>query len=162
MKISKRLLLIIAVLSVGAVFLHKLISSYEEFEQKKIQAKLHKTHSDAIIRAQAGINVYAALVSSIKSYTKNKSAFPEELELQSYLNDILKDIKFNDSIVISYYDNNHIFKYVITPNAIDPMGIKGDSAKLLLGKKRLAEFQMLLKTDDIHLLHPINVKEGWV
>ncbi len=162
MRNSKSLIIILFILLAGGVYLHKLVSSYQDLEQKKIQAKLEKTHSDAIIRASAGINVYATIVASIKSYTKNTTAFPTEEELQSYLNDLLNEIKFNDSIIVSYIDKNHVFKYVIAPDAIDPAGLKGVSAKEFLDQNRIDELEQLMTSEDIRLFTPINLREGWV
>ncbi|GGW72997.1 two-component sensor histidine kinase [Winogradskyella epiphytica] len=162
MKISKSLIVIIITLILGGILLHQFISSYQELERKKIQDRLEKTHSDAMIRANAGIDVYATLVSSLKSHLKNTPTFPTEIELQNYLKDLLDEIKFNDSIVVSYIDKNHVFKYVVTPHAIDPPGLKGVSLKNLLSNERIEALDELMTTDDILIFTPINLREGWV
>jgi two-component sensor histidine kinase len=162
MKISKRFITILLFLSIGGFYLQNLLYSHQDLEQKKIQDKLHKTHSDAIIRARAGINVYAALVSSVKSYTKNAATFPTEIELQNYLNDLLDEINFNYSIVVNFIDKNHVFNYVITPETIDPAGLKGVSVKAFIDEERIAELDSLMTTDGIRLFTPINLREGWV
>ncbi len=51
-----------------------------------------------MLRAKAGIDVYAALVSSLRSYVKNSPEFPTEKQFQNFLNDFLTELKFNDSI----------------------------------------------------------------
>ncbi|MDX1773423.1 sensor histidine kinase [Oceanihabitans sediminis] len=162
MKLNKYLIVVILLLCFGGALLHQLISSYQELEENKLKDKLHKTHSDAIISAKAGFDVYAAIVSSIKSHIKNSPTFPNESELQNYLNDLLNEIKFNDSIVVSYNDKDHVFKYVITQKSIDPANIKGLSARELMSTHGLKEFEELMKSDSINLMTPINVKEGWV
>ncbi|TDU40441.1 two-component sensor histidine kinase [Gelidibacter sediminis] len=162
MKISKSLITIVFVLILGGLLLQQLISTYQELERKKIQNKLEKTHSDAMIRAKAGIDVYATLVSSLKSHIKNTPIFPTEIELQNYLNDLLGEIKFNDSIVVSYIDPTHVFKYVVAPNAIDAPGLKGVSLIGLLDKERIEALDELMTTDDIRIFTPINLREGWV
>ncbi|MBJ7881354.1 sensor histidine kinase [Gelidibacter salicanalis] len=162
MTISKRLIVIIFILILGGILLQKFITSYQELEQKKIQDKLEKTHSDAMIRAEAGIDVYATIVSSLKSHLKNASTFPKEIDLQNYLKDLLDEIKFNDSIVVSYIDNNHVFKYVVAPNSIDAPGLKGVSLKELIDKKRIEALDKLMTTDEIRIFTPINLREGWV
>lgn len=162
MKISIRLIVIIFTLILGGILLQQFISTYQELEQKKIQNKLEKTHSDAIIRAKSGIDVYASLVSSLKSHIKNTPTFPKEVELQHYLKDLLEEIKFKDSIVVSYIDKNHVFKYVFTPNVIDPPGLKGVSLRDILSKERIEALDILMTTDDIRIFTPINLREGWV
>jgi two-component sensor histidine kinase len=130
-------------------------------EQQKIDAQFNKSHTDAIINAKAGIEVYASLVSSIKSYTKNSEQFPTEIQLQRYLNDLLKGIKFNDSILINYIDTDHVFKYIITPQKIDPNNLKGLSVKSILPQKRIEELNDLMESNTIKLFTPINLREGW-
>jgi len=137
MNSSKRLIIILVLLATGALFLQELVTSYQELEHKKVQDKLHKTHSEALLRARAGFDVYASLVSSLKSYTRNATEFPTEIELQTYLKDLLSGINFKDSIVVSYNSPDHFFKYVITPKSIDPAGIKGLPVSSLISKKRM-------------------------
>ncbi|MFK7750124.1 MAG: hypothetical protein AB8B65_17155 [Kordia sp.] len=129
---SKKLKYYLGVFLISAIcgfLLYSLLDNYEAFEQQKIDAQLQKAHAEAITNAKAGIEVYASLVSGLKSYTKNSKEFPSEIELQSYLNDFLKETKFNDSILINFIDTNHVFKYVVTPKKIDPNNLKGRSVK---------------------------------
>ena len=147
--------------AICGVLLYNLLHSYEVFEQQKIEAQLNKAHTDAIIKTKAGIEVYASLVSGLKSYTKNSKEFPSETELQSYLNDFLKETKFKDSILTNFIDTNHVFKYVITPKKIDPSNLKGRSVKSIKSKKRIEELNVLMKSNTIHLFTPINLREGW-
>lgn len=82
------------VLAITWFLLHKILNNYEALEQQKIDAQLSKAHTDAIINAEAGIEVYASLVSALKSHTKNSEKFPTEIQLQSYLYDFLKETEF--------------------------------------------------------------------
>jgi hypothetical protein len=115
-----------------------------------------------MIRARAGIDVYATLVSSLKSYTQNSPTFPTEVELQIYLKDLLSEINFNSSIIVNFIDSNHVFKYVITPEELDPLGIKGVSVKEFINQERLDALNKLMLSDGISLFTPINLREGWV
>ncbi|WGD34407.1 sensor histidine kinase [Olleya sp. YS] len=149
------------IIIIGAYFLNNIIVSNTVLETQKIEAQLKKTHNDALINAKAGIEVYATIVSSLKSFTINYNEFPSELKLQNYLNDILKDIQFNDSILINYIDKNHEFKYVITPNSIDPKNLKGINVKSFRSEERIEELDRLMLTNDIKIFSPINLREGW-
>ena len=162
MRINKYHIVISTILLIGLLFLNQFISSYYALEKKKIDDTLNKTHSDAMIRARAGIDVYATLVSSLKSFTQNSSTFPTEVELQTYLNDLLDEIKFDNSIIINYIDTTHIFKYVISPDEIDPLGLKGVSVRDFIDQERLDELNKLMLSEDISLFTPINLREGWV
>ncbi|WP_420573745.1 sensor histidine kinase [Kordia sp.] len=152
---------IVIILSISGFLLHNLVSSYEYAEQQKIDAQLSKAHNDAITNAKAGIEVYASLVSSLKSYAKNSTEFPSEVQMQHFLKDFLKETQFNDSILVNYIDIEHVFKYVITPNEIDPNNLKGLSVKSISSKKRIDELNALMQSQNIKLFTPINLREGW-
>ena len=91
---------VFVILAISGFLLHKLLCNYVALEQQKIDAQLSKAHNDAITNAKAGIEVYASLVSGLKSFTQNSEQFPSEIQLQNYLNDFLKEIEFNDSILV--------------------------------------------------------------
>jgi len=160
-KLYKYYTIAFIVLAIGAFLLHNLLSNYNDLEKQKTTVRLNKAHNDAIISAKAGIEVYATLVSSLKSYTKNSQQFPSEKNLQKYLNDLLKEIKFNDSILVNYIDTDHVFKYVITPSEIDPQNLKGISVKSFRPQKRINELDSLMQYTNIRLFTPINLREGW-
>ena len=154
-------IVVIVLLLLGAFMLNKLLNNYNQLEQQKIDDQLSKMHNDAIINAKAGIEIYASLVSSLKSYTKNTSDFPTEVQLQGFLNDFLKEIEFNDSIVVNYIDSTHVFKYVITPTQIDAPNLKGVSVKEIKPQEAIDKLDDLMTTEDIRLFTPINLREGW-
>jgi len=149
------------VLIIGAFLLHNLLTNYNNLEEQKQEDQLNRAHFDAMISAKAGIEVYATLVSSLKSYTKNSTSFPSERQLQSYLKDLLKEIQFNDSIVVNYIDTNHVFQYIITPSQLDAPKLKGVSVKNFRPQSRIDELDDLMQGDNIKLFTPINLREGW-
>lgn len=154
------IVLIIALIS-GAVVMQILLSSHLKSIEAENQNRLLKIHSAAMLRAQAGMDVYIALVSSLRSFVKNTPEFPSEKQLQSYLNDFLSELKFNDSIVVNFVNTNHEFVYVFAPNEIDPAELKGKSVKDLRTEEEIDELSKLLLTNEIKLFEPINLKEGW-
>lgn len=162
MKFNKTYILIILVIIIAGVFLNKLLVSNYQLEEKRIEDRLLKAHSDAVINSKSTIKVYAALVSSLRSHVKNSPQFPSELELQNYLKDLLKELNFKDSIIVNYIDKNHVFKYVITPHSIDDANLKGLSVKDFRSEKIIKELDMLMQHDKITLFDPINLREGWV
>ncbi len=157
----KYYLTIFIISAICGLLLHNLLSNYEAFEQQKNDAKLSKTHTNAITKAKAALEVYASLVSSLKSYTKNSNEFPSETALQRYLNDFLKETKFNDSILVNFIDTSHVFRYVVTPTKLDPNNLKGRSVKSIKSKTRIDELNTLMQSNTIHLFTPINLREGW-
>ncbi len=153
--------LVSIVLIIGGFLLHNLLTNYNNLEEQKQEERLNRAHFDAMISAKAGIEVYATLVSSLKSYTKNSTSFPQEKQLQRYLKDLLHEIQFNDSIVVNFIDTSHVFKYIITPSQLDAPKLKGVSVKNFRPQSRIDELDSLMQTEDIKLFTPINLREGW-
>ena len=135
-----QVVLILAIL-IGAVFVQILLNSYTKSIEKGHADALAKFHSDGVTRAEAGIDVYATLVSSIRSHIQNSDRFPDGPQMQSFLRDLVKDLDFNDSIVVNYLDSNHIFRYVVTPNEIDAPGLVGVDASKFRPEKEMAKLE---------------------
>jgi two-component sensor histidine kinase len=154
------IILFIALVS-GGVVLQILLNAHFRSIEAENQDRLINEHSNAMLRAKAGIDVYAALVSSIRSHIKNSREFPKEKELQSFLKDLIKDLEFNDSIVVSLLNANHEFLYVFSPNQIDAAQLKGKNAAQFRPKEEINELDKLMQSDDIILFDPINLHEGW-
>lgn len=150
------------VVIVGAVVVQSLLNVYFDSVNKQQEENLTKVHSDAVLKAKAGLEVYAVLVSSLKAYLTNRNEFPSEIEYQKYLKDLVTDINFKDSIVVSYLDKNHEFKYVFDVNRIDPIGLKGQNAKDFRPSSEIEKLDNLIHQDGINIFEPINLREGWV
>lgn len=161
MKHLKYHIILIIALIVGGVVLQHLINSYNNTEKQKQIDKLNKIHLNAVSDAESRIDNYATLVSSIRGYVKNSKEFPKEEQIQNYLHDLLRDLKFNDSLLVNYVDKAHVIKYVISPNQIDPSNLKGVSARDFRPKEELKKLEELMMQDSISLFPPINLKEGW-
>ncbi len=162
MKHFKYHIILIIALSIGAIVLQHLINSYSHTEKQKQTNLLNKVHFEGVSNAKAGIGNYATLVSSIRGYIKNSEEFPKEEQIQNYMDDLLRDLKFHDSLLINYVDEDHIIKYVVTPNQIDPSNLKGISAKEFRPEEEIEKLNDLMLQDSISLFAPINLKEGWV
>lgn len=145
----------------GAIVLQVLLNSHFKSIEAQNQDRLLKIHSDALIRAEAGIEVYAALVSSIRSHVKNSPEFPSEKQLQSFLKDFIEQTEFNDSIVISFINTNHEFLYVFSSDQIDPAQLKGRNVKEFRAEDEIYRLNQVLQSDEIVLFEPINLYEGW-
>lgn len=148
-------------LGIGAIVLQILLNSFYKSEQQQLQGRLKKNQSDAVLRVEAGIKIYSAVISSIRAHIENSEIFPTEVQLQHFLKDLVKDIDFKDSIVVSWVDPNHTFKYVITPNQIDPFHLKGINVASFRPAFEIKQLDALMHQNDIRLFAPINLKEGW-
>jgi two-component sensor histidine kinase len=148
-------------LVIGGIVVQSLLNVYYNSIKKEHQNNLNKVHSDAVLKAQAALDVYTVLVSSLRAYLTNKQEFPTELEYQKYLSDLVKGNNFKDSIVVSYLNKDHVFKYVFDINHIDRIGLKGQSAKDFRPPSEIAKLNKLIQQDAIHIFEPINLQEGW-
>ena len=148
-------------LTIGAIVLEILLNSFYESEQQTQKDRLAKVQSDAVLRVEAGIKIYSAVISSIRAHIENSEDFPSEVQLQNFLHDLVKDIDFKDSIVVSWVDTNHYFKYLITPTQIDPFHLKGINVASFRPAFEIKQLDELMRRNDIRLFAPINLKEGW-
>lgn len=160
-KYRLEILLLIAVI-IGFMVVQSLLSAYYSSIKKETDDNLIKVHSDAVLKVQAGLEVYSVLVSSLKAYLVNKEEFPTEIEYQKYLKDLVEDINFKDSIVVSYLDKNHVFKYVFDVKHIDAAGLKGLNAKNFRSPVEIEKLDKLIQKSGINIFEPINLREGWV
>lgn len=148
-------------LSIGAIVLQILLNSFYQSEHQQQKDRLIKTQSDAVLRIETGINVYSTVISSIRAHIENSREFPDEIQLQHFLHDLVRDINFKDSIVVSLLDTNHYFKYVITAHQIDPFHLKGINLASFRPANEIKKLQALMRHDTISLFAPINLREGW-
>ncbi len=154
-------IILLFALLIGAIVLQNLLNShYKSIEDEHLE-RLSDVHNNAMIRAKAAIDVYAAITSSLRSHIENSKEFPTEIELQKFLNDLLKELDFKDLITVSYLNKNHEFIYVFSPEGIDEAGIKGMNVSKFRPKEEIEELDKLMKSDKIRLFEPINLYEGW-
>jgi len=161
LKTYKYYIVLIFAIIIGAGIIQSLLQDYSNSLKTKNSNELLKFHSDAVIRAKAGIDVYSVLVSSIRSHIENVKVFPNETEFQGFLNDLLRDLNFKDSIVVDYINTNHEFKFVVSPTELDAPGLVGLNVKDLRTEEEIQELNKLMETDEIRLYAPINLREGW-
>ncbi len=154
-------IILIIALIIGSIVIYSLVNSYYDASNQQKTNQLNKVHNEAILKVETGINVYATVVSSIRSYIENSKEYPSEKQLQEFLFDLTKEINFKDSIVVSLIDTTHTFKYVITKNKIDPNNLKGINTGDLRPKSEIIKLNNMMHQDSILLFDPINLKEGW-
>lgn len=154
-------IVILLALLIGTLVLINLIKAEYSAQEKGFQAQLQSSHEDAIIRAETAINSYATIVSSIRAYVKSSASIPSELEIQAYLNDIIDEINYRDSIVVSLLDSNHEFIFVVTPHLIDPQLLVGSNLSQYRSQDELNELTAMMKINRLKMLKPINLVEGW-
>lgn len=146
----------------GAILVSVLLSSYDESQENEDRAELKQVHSNAVLKVETSLNTYVTIVSSIKAFVRNLDEVPKVETLQRYVRDVIKETDFNDSLVVSFLDNDHYFKYVFTPNVLDPEGIVGTRLSKIRPQKNLERLDSLNQSkNEIRLVEPLNLIEGW-
>ena len=158
-KIKYQIILFL-LLIVGLIIVVSILKSHEQKEREKYDLELVKAKNEAIVKIETGIDVYATLVASLKSFFTNAAVFPSEQETHLFLKDMVKDAHFHDSIVVSWVDTNHVFQYCITPFTIDPGQLKGKQLKDFRPFQEIVMLDSLMSSNNIQLFPPINLIEG--
>ena len=154
-------LLLVALLLVGAVVLFFVASSIEEKEADKRNIRLLAMHEDAISEIQGSVNNFATLTSGIGSFIKYAEEIPSSNELQDYVNHLLRNLAYEDSIVVSFVDTNHIFKCSFTRTLSNPQGLLGTSVKQFRNEEEIRGLDNIMRSEEMILYEPFNLVEGW-
>lgn len=154
--------LVLGSLLIGWGILYNVNEDYEKQLQENHESRLKQAHQDAITKLKAKIDVYATIVSSIKSYIGHSSEFPNEEKMASFLGELVSEIDFDDSLTVSFVNREQIFQYSVTPFEIDPAGLTGLDVKEIRPEKEIRLLDSLMtNTDHISLFAPINLIEGY-
>lgn len=124
--------------------------------------KLNHAHQEALIKLKSTIGVYQTIVSSIKSFSHHAKKFPNGNEMKEFLNELVKESNFDDSLIVSYVSKNQIFIYSVSPKKNDPSKIVNLDVKKIRPKKEIETLDSLVKFGkNITLFPPINLIEGY-
>ena len=154
-------LLLVALLLVGAVVMFFVASSIEEQEADKRRIRLQAIHEDAISEIRGSIDNFATLTSGIGSFIKYADEIPSSEKLQDYVNHLLKNLDYQDSIVVSFVDTNHVFRCSFTRSISNPQNLIGTSVRQFRNKEEIKMLEKIMKHEEMLLFEPFNLVEGW-
>ena len=165
-KLFKYHIILIIALIIGSIVLQSLVNNYYDSIKEHTANELNEAHSAKISKFETGLNVYATVVSSIRSYIESSKShhsedYPSDREIQGFLKGLIREIDFKDSIVVSIIDTNHTFKHVITPYELDPHNLEGINIVGLRPEFEIQQLNDMMQKDSIVLFNPINLQEGW-
>ena len=165
-KLFKYHIILIIAICIGSIVLHSLVNNYYDSIEEHTANGLNEVHSAKISKIETGLNIYATVVSSIRSYIESSKShhpedYPTDKEIQGFLKGLIREINFKDSIVVSIVDTNHTFKHVITPYELDPHNLEGINITGLRPEFEIQQLNNMMQQDSIVLFNPINLKEGW-
>lgn len=126
------------------------------------QLELEQAHVRAVEQFHSSIEKFAAVVSGMSSFMNLSSGLPSQMELQQFVKYQLDNLSYRDSVVVSFLDTSHVFRYSFTRYEIDPGGLIGRSVMALRTKEKIAKLDQLMESSELQLFPPINLVEGWV
>lgn len=141
------------------IFLQKKITSNNK---EKREERLKKTHADAVDQFDRSMEHFAALMAGMRSFINQSDQIPSQVRLQEFLKNQLNQLNFQDSLVVSFLNENHRFIYSFTKNEIDPSGLVGKTVDQLRDSAAINRLNRLLKVDVLRVFPPINLVEGWM
>lgn len=162
MKRNSHWFLVLIIIAAGAAALYYLNYSQNQIDLENRQLRLAQTHNRAISQFSNAIDQFASVVAGMHAYVNHADEMPNAEELQTFVNQQLRDINYEDSIVVSFLDTTHTFQYSFTKNHIDPAKLTGKKVSSLRNADEISRLDMLMKHDSLRLLYPINLIEGWV
>ncbi|MBT8327222.1 MAG: HAMP domain-containing histidine kinase, partial [Bacteroidia bacterium] len=124
--------------------------------------ELKDAHNQSKQILNTSINVFGAVASGIQGYVNTAETFPTDRELQKFVNSQLNNVSYTAPIVVSFIDTTQTFIYSFTRDSINPDDLVGTTVASLRTKKEIENLNQLLKTKQMRMFPPINLKEGWV
>ena len=115
-----KILITAVLLLIGAVSVFYGNSELINNAKEKSLRQREIVHLQATRTFKTRIERFASVVSGFRSHIVNSDQFPDADNLQKFLNYQVKDLNFQDSIIISFIDPDHNFIYSMSNNAIDP------------------------------------------
>lgn len=145
----------------GAIVVMHFSSKLKETQVENARRRLTEVHQDACSKLEQSLDKFAILVSGIRAYCEMHDTIPNAYEMQDFVNAQLRDLDYKDSIIISFLDTTHTFRYTFTRTVQDPADLVGRSVREFRDDEEIARMDDIMRTDELKFSHPINLIEGW-
>ena len=142
-------------------FIFFLDTKFKENEKIARAERLESVHNHMLNQFSFSIDNFAGLVSGMNSFVNLSKELPSAEEFQEFVRIQFRDINRQDSIVVSFIDTAHVFKFSFTPNQMDPANLIGKKVASIRDDKEIKNLNRLLTKDGLHLFPAINLVEGW-
>ncbi|MEP1094652.1 MAG: HAMP domain-containing sensor histidine kinase [Cyclobacteriaceae bacterium] len=160
--VQRHLLALLIIVLAGTGVVYVIVAHVEEGEQKQRKSRLADVNNHAAIEFSESLDRFVYLMSGIRSYLKHSESFPTQEKLFDFVNFQLNQLNYTDSLIISYIDQNHLFKYSFTRTEIDPNNLIGRSVGDFRDSVSLSRIENAMMGGDFHLFAATNLVEGWV
>ncbi|WP_299681938.1 HAMP domain-containing sensor histidine kinase [uncultured Dokdonia sp.] len=146
----------------GGVVVYLLHQSNLEKVEISNRQQLEYIHNRAVNQFSSSVHNLAGLVAGMKSYINMSEEMPSQDQFQKFVQSQLNDIDSKDSIAVSVIDTSHIFRQAFTRYENDPAQLIGRSVRDFRSEEKIKALDDLMKTDDLKMFPPINLREGWL
>lgn len=148
--------------SVVAILAYNLNDQIANRRRQERQVQKEIIHNKAVLQFENSIDKFAVIVAGLKSYVSTGGDFLSPERMQDFTNNMLENINFKDSIIISYLDSTHTFVYSYDRNEINQNRLVGRNVSDIRSNEEIDYLNMVMMSDKIHLNDPINLVEGWL
>ena len=155
------ILLVAFVVISGLHIINNIDRKIERQTIEERQLKLLNKSATAAAHLQNGINNYATVVSGIRSHIYNSQENITPQSLQNYLKHLYTNLPKSDTIIVSFVDQDNIFKYSISHNSRNINELDGTSVNSIRDENITKTIEELLQSNELKLFKPINLVEGW-
>ncbi|RED96642.1 sensor histidine kinase [Marinoscillum furvescens] len=151
-----------AIILFGTFYLPFVLDYMEEAQREKAAIAQTKVHQEAVRSFQNSVDQFAMFMSGIRSYMVNSETMPSQDDLQSFVEYQLKDLNYSDSLILTYVDTAHIFRYSFSRTQTDPGNLIGTSVRDIRDQDEIARLDAVMQDEEFHLFTPINLVEGMI
>ncbi|MEP2025748.1 MAG: HAMP domain-containing sensor histidine kinase [Reichenbachiella sp.] len=152
----------VVIMTMGLITVYLIVKKQENNYYKERQSRLHYTHERALNQLSTSVENFATLVSGMQAYANLSRDFPTAQEMQRFVIGQLDQTHAGDSIIVSFIDSTHNFVYSFSREIMDPFNLTGRSVREFRDDAEIARLELVMKTDSVKLMYPLNLVEGWV
>jgi len=160
--INSKFLFLLLIILTGGILIYQVDKTIERKEREKRKINIQKESELATKQFQKGVEKFSALVSGIRGFVSVQEDVPTKTELFDFLEIQFSSMATEDSIIISFVDTNHVFRYSITPYSLSPNDLEGKSVGSIRNPEEIKRLDSLMNNDDLRLFAPINLIEGYI
>lgn len=155
-------MLLLFVFLIGSVVVYVIADHIDENAIAQRESQLQSVNRRAAFEFSESLDRFVYLMSGIRSYVNHAEEFPTQRELQSFVIQQMDDLNYKDSLIVSYIDQEHIFRYSFTPQAINSANLIGTSVREIRSKAAIKRLDSVMLDQQFHLFPVTNLFEGWV
>lgn len=158
----RHFVLLLFVFLAGSVVVYTIADHIDENAIERRDSELQSVNRRAAFEFSESLDRFVYLMSGIRSYVNHTEPFPTQEELQSFVVRQMHDLNYKDSLIISFIDQDHVFRYSFTPNTINSADLIGTSVRDIRSQAAIQRLDSVMMDEQFRLFPVTNLFEGWV